>query len=297
MPEGKGFDKAQAQQFAAYAGLLVELGDLETAEKIYTDLAARLPELNLDLARFLGEHRDPEQCFAKLKELYTPATVQDILPVALSVDRQRRDKVGDKYDAQIQQWLDAALRENPDSIPLLIVQGDLYDLEKKYDEAAAIYHKLLTRNDLTGLRRAVVLNNLSFLLALSGSTTAGDDPLKLVQEAQDIMGPNSDILDTRAVVLTSQGKYKQAIQALELAVTDNPTASKYYHKAVAHYKANEMRNAVEAWEKAEGLVLNRDSLNRMEFEQYEDMKQKIDQLRKRSVTQAEPRAKPGERKS
>lgn len=293
MPEGKDIDAAQAQQFVAYAGLLIELGDLDTAEKIYRDLAARKPELNLDLAKFLGEHRDPEACFAKLKEIYTPATVQDVLGVALTVGRERRDKTGDKYDAQMQQWLDAALRENPDSIPLLIVQGDLYDLEKKYDDAAGVYHKLLARNDLTGVRRAVVLNNLSFLLALSGTKTAGDDPLKLVQEAESIMGPNSDILDTLAVVLTSQEKYKQAIQALDLSVTDNPTASKYYHKAVAHYKANEMRNAVEAWEKAEGLGLNRDSLNRMELDQYDDMKSKIDQLRKRSVTQAEPARKAG----
>ncbi len=294
MPEGKDVDAATAQQFAAYANLLVSLGDLDSAEKIYKDLAAKLPSANLDYARFLGEYRDPEQCFAKLQELYTPANVQDILAVAMAVARDKRDKVGDKFDAQIQKWLDAALRENPESIPLLIVQADLYDLQKKYDDSAASYRKLLARNDLKDLRRAVVLNNLSFLLALSGSNASSeDDPLKLVQQAAQIMGPNSDILDTRAVVLTSQKNYKQAIQDLELSVTDNPTASKYFHKAVAHYKANEMRSAVEAWEKAEALGLNRDALNRLEFDQFEEMKTNIDKLRKRSVTQAEPTRKAG----
>ena len=115
--------------------------------------------------------------------------------------------------------------------------------------------------------------------------------MKLVQEAAEIMGPNSDILDTRAVVLISQKKYKRAIQDLELSVTDNPTASKYYHKAVAHLRAGQNRAAVEAWEKAEGLGLTRESLNRMEFEQYDEMKAKIDQIRKPSVTQAERRRK------
>jgi hypothetical protein len=57
--------------------------------------------------------------------------------------------------------------------------------------------------------------------------------------------------------------------------------------------AGENQNAVKAWEKAESMGLDRNSLNRMEFEQYDDMKAKIDQLRKRSVTQAEPRAKAG----
>ncbi len=294
MPEGKDMDAATAQQFAGYANLLVVLGDLDSAEKIYKDLAARVPSANLEYAKFLGEHRDPAQCFAKLQEMYTPANVQEILSVALAVARDKRDKIGDKFDGQIQKWLEAALRENPESIPLQIVQADLYDLQKKYDDSAASYRKLLTRNDLTGLRRAVVLNNLSFLLALSGSNASSEvDPLKLVQEAAQIMGPNSDILDTRAVVLTSQKNFKQAIQDLELSVTDNPTASKYYHKARAHYLANEMRSAVEAWEKAESLGLNRDALNRMEFDQYEEMKTNIDKLRKRSVTQAEPTRKAG----
>ncbi len=288
----KDMDDNTARSLAMFAQLLIELGDLDSAEKIYTELASRNPAMVYELAKFLGEHRDPEKCFAKLNEVYKPAAVSDILSVALAVDRDRRDKVGDKFDADIQRWLDAGLRESPDSIPLLIVQGDFYDLQKKYDEAAGVYRKLLSRKDLTGIRRAVVLNNVSFLLALSNST-AGDNPLKLVQEAADIMGPNSDILDTRAVVLISQKDYKSAIRDLELSVTDNPTASKYYHKALAHYLNKENKAAVEAWEKAETLGLTRDSLNRLEHDQYEDLKKKIDQIRNRSVTQAEAPRKAG----
>ena len=174
----------------------------------------------------------------------------------MAVARDRRDKIGDKYDADIQRWLDAALRENPDSISLLLVQADLYDLQKKYEESADVYRKLLTRNDLKDLRRAVVLNNLAFLLAVDTSAKSGqDDPLKLVEEAAEIMGPNSDILDTRAVVLISQKHYKPAIQDLELSVTDDPTASKYYHKAVAHLRAGENRRRRRSLAKGRGLGL------------------------------------------
>ncbi len=294
MPDAKELDLAAARQFVVFANLLVDLGDLDSAEKIYQDLAARNPAMVFSLAQFLGTHRDPDQCFAKLNEAYSPTNVSEVLSVALAVARERRDKIGDKYDADIQRWLDAGLRENPDSIALLIIQADVYDVQKKYDEATAVYRKLLARNDLVDIRRAVVLNNLSFLLALAGPGTANDvDPFALVQEATQIMGPNSDILDTRAVVLIAQQKYNQAIQDLELCVTDNPTASKYYHKALAHYKANEMCAAVEAWEKAESMGLTRDALNRMEFDQFDDMKSKIDQLRKRSVTQADTTRKAG----
>jgi tetratricopeptide (TPR) repeat protein len=92
-------------------------------------------------------------------------------------------------------------------------------------------------------------------------------------------------------VLMSQKQYKAAIKDLELSVTDNPTASKYYHKAVAHFSAGENKAAVEAWQKAEALGLSRDAINRMEYEQYDDMKTKIDQLRKRPVAGAEPKRK------
>ena len=78
-----------------------------------------------------------------------------------------------------------------------------------------------------------------------------------------------------------------------MCVTDNPTASKYFHKSLAHYKANEMSAAVEAWEKAESMGLSRDAINRMEIDQYDDLKSKIDQLRKRSVTQADTARKAG----
>lgn len=289
----KELDPNQVQSLAMFANLFVELGDLDSAEAIYRDLAAKNPATVYEYARFLGTYRTVEQCFEKLKEVYSPEHIPDVLQIALGVVRGRRDKIGEKFDAEIQGWLDAGLRENPDSIPLQIIQADLYDLQKKYDEAASVYRKLLTRSDLVGIRRAVVLNNLSFLVALAPKTAADVDPLKLVDEAAEIMGPNSDILDTRAVVRISQKQYKGAIEDLELAVTDGPTASKYYHKAVAHLKAEENRAAVDAWQKAETLGLARDVLNRMEFDQYEEMKIKIDQLRKPSVTRAEPARKAG----
>lgn len=285
----KEIDQAQAQSFMAFANLLTDLGDLDSAEKIYTDLAARNPAFTYELARFIGLHRDPDKCFAKLNEIYQPDRIPEILSVATAVARDRRDKIGDKYDADIQRWLDTALRENPDSISLLLVQGDMYDLQKKYQESANVYRKMLSRPELTGLRRAIVLNNLAFLLAVDTSAKTGqDDPLKLIQEAVEIMGPNSDILDTRAVVLISQKQYKPAIQDLELSVTDNPTASKYFHKAVAHLRAGENRAAVEAWQKAEALGLGRDSINRMEHELYDEMKIEIEKIRKPKVAVDKP---------
>jgi tetratricopeptide (TPR) repeat protein len=177
---------------------------------------------------------------------------------------------------------------------LLMLQADLRDLQKRYEDAANIYNKLLGRTELAGLQRAVVLNNLAYILALAGKSIAIDvDPMKLVVEAAQILGPNSDILDTRAVVFMSRKQYKEAIDDLELSVTDGPTASKYFHKAVAHLRANQSRAAVAAWEKAVGLGLSRDSLNRMEHELYEKVKIEIEKIPGTSVTKAQPVSKAG----
>jgi tetratricopeptide (TPR) repeat protein len=290
----KELDDSQKQALAGFAELLVELNDIDSAEKIYRELAARDPKLVYNLARFLGMHRSPEQCFQKLNEIYSVEQVPRILDVALAVARERRDKIGDKFDAAIQRWLDAGLRENPGSITLLMTQGDLFDLQKKYDDAANVYRKLLERKDLIGVRRAIVLNNLAYLLALEEKPAATDiDPMKLVAEAEQILGPNSDILDTRAVVLMSRQQYKPAINDLELSVTDSPTASKYFHLAEAHLRARESRAAVEAWEKAENLGLTRDSLNRMEHDRYEKIKAEIDKIRGPAVTKSDRVRKAG----
>jgi tetratricopeptide (TPR) repeat protein len=293
--DGTKDDPAAKQTAAMFANLLVDLKDYDSAEKIYRVLAANDPKLVFEYAKFLGLHRSIDDCFAKLNEVYAPDRVAQVIEAALGVCRERRDKVGDKYDGQIQKWIDAGLRENPDSLTLLTFQADFYDLQKKYDEAAGLYRKMLGRKDLTGLRRAVVINNLAYLLALNHdkSKTSDVDMLKLISEAVDILGPNSDILDTRAVVYMSAGEYKKAIADLELAVTDSPTPSKYYHLAVAHLKAKESRAAVEAWEKAEGMGLSRESLNRMEYDQYDQIKTEIDKLRGRSVTKSEPLRKAG----
>lgn len=276
----KDLDEGKKQTALTLASLFVELNDLDSAEKIYRDLATRDPKQTLAYAKFLGEYRSVDQCFAKLNEMYSVEKLAEILPIAMSVARDRRDKIGDKFDGQLQQWITAGLRENPDSSSLLLAQGDLYDLQKRYDDAAGIYRKLLAQKDLTGVSRAVVLNNLAYLLALAGKTTAtDDDPMKLVAEAAQILGPNSDILDTRAVVFMSRNQFKEAIDDLELSVTDSPTPSKYYHLAIAYLRAGNSRAAVEAWQKAVGMGLSRDSLNRMEHEQYEKIKTEIDKIR------------------
>jgi len=281
-------DERQLALMEFVATLLVKLGDLDDAEKIYRVVVARQPNKLYALADFLGTHRDVALCMDLMAKNFKVEFAEPTVRVATAVVRARRDEVGDKYDSQIQGWIDRGLLENPDSVPMLMLQAEFDDVEKRYDDAAAIYSKLLARNDVTGITRAVVLNNLAFLVSLAGNQAeTGIDPLKLVQEAEQILGPTADILDTRAVVYTAQGKYDAAIDDLNYSVTDNPTAAKYFHLAVAQLGAGNNTEAIKAWEKAHDMTKDvRSTLNRMEFELYDKTKAKIDSLRNPKLTRA-----------
>jgi tetratricopeptide (TPR) repeat protein len=279
-------DERQIPLMEFVATQLVMLGDLDDAEKIFRMVVARDPKKLYALASFLGTYRDAEQCMDILAKNYKVELTEPTVRVATAVVRARRDEVGDKYDSQVQGWLDRGLLENPDSIPMLMLQAEFNDVEKRYDDAAAVYLKLLKRNDVTGITRAVVLNNLAFLVAVAGNESeTGVDPLKLVQEAEQVIGPTSDILDTRAVVFTTQGKYDAAIEDLNYAVTADPSASKYYHLAVAQLGAGNNSKAIDAWQKAHELTKDvRSTLNRMEFDNYDKTKAKIDSLNDPKLT-------------
>jgi tetratricopeptide (TPR) repeat protein len=278
-----------ARMVRLFGSLFVELKDFDSAEKLYQAMAARDPNNWDSLAMFLGMHRSVDQCFAQLEQAYQADRVGDILGVALPVVREKRDQIGDKFDATVQGWLDRGLLANPGSIPLLMGQADLYDIQKRYSESADVYRKLLERDELTGVRRAIVLNNLSFLVSLERSAASDIDPLKLANEAAEILGPNSDILDTRAVALMAKGQYSQAIVDLIDAVTDNPTPAKYFHLAQAYFYSGEKRSALNAWTKAEELGLTREVLNRMEHDKYDELKREMEAVRRggASVTQTD----------
>jgi cellulose synthase operon protein C len=286
----KDISEKQLPMLGFLAGLFVDVSDLDNAEKIYRIVAEHDPEKNLNLAGFLGQNRDVGQSFDILGKSYAPDKAETVIRTAVAVVRARRDEIGDKYDAKVQAWLDRALLENPDSIPLLMLQAEFSDCQKRYDDAAGIYRKLLQRQDLTGVTRAIVLNNLAYLVVLADTGSQADaDPKKLIDEASEILGPTTDILDTRSAIEIAQKEYQKAIRDSELAVTDNPSPSKYFHLAVAHLYAGENKAAIEAWDKATELGDIKKDLNRLEYDRFEEVKTKIEQLKGpgSKVTEAE----------
>jgi len=272
----KDLKTAEPQSLIVVAQLLTELDDLDRAEQLYRLAASKNPGAILLLADFLGSKRTPEKGFEILDKVVDDIGLAPVIRGGLEIIRARRDEVGGDFDGRVQAWLDKALREDPESIPLQLQLAGLRELQKRAEEAGDLYRSLLKQPELVGLQRAVVLNNLAYLLALSGDgAQVAEEALGYVAEAIEILGPQADILDTRAVVYTSLGRYREATKDIDLALTDNPTASKYFHKARNHMLAGDINRAAKAWEKAVDMGLTRDTVALPEREQYDQLKDKI----------------------
>lgn len=263
-------------------GMLVLIGEKERAAPVYQLFAKKRPQQGLVYVKFLGAYQDAEKAFGFLKQIEANTEPRDMFPIvqtALSIVNARRDEIGDEKDALIEQWLQKGLRENPDSTNLLGLKADLLEMQEKYSEAQAVYERMLAAPGFTGLLRTRVLNNLAFLLALQKIDT--DRALELIAEAEAIRGPSDDILDTRAAVYMARGNYNAAVNDLELAVTEDPDAAKWYHLARAYWLAGRRQDAMTAWNRATDLDIGPEKLNRMEHEALQEFREEIEQEQSR----------------
>ncbi len=165
--------------------------------------------------------------------------------------------------ARVEKWFDRAIQEDPDSLPLQIQLADLRDFQGNFAEAEKLYRAILARSDTPSTDRAVILNNLAFLLAMQGRNM--DEAVKLINDAIELFGPQSDMLDTRGVVSLSKGDVKQALADFSDAViVTNPSAIKFVHLAMAQAKAKDLAAARKSLEQAKQMKFKRDDLSPLE---------------------------------
>jgi tetratricopeptide (TPR) repeat protein len=268
------------------AQLMAEVEDYKAAE-LLLKLAADQGSIDnkLEYSDFIGRKVDADRGFELLNALKGSAPTPRIVQYGLSILRAREaEGLDPKWGEIVHGWVDSGLREDPDSIPLMLEKAELLDVEANYDEAAKEYRKLLAREELQGISRAVVLNNLAYLLAMSKEDEASmSEARRYCDEAVQILGPQSDILDTRAVISIAAKRYDDAIADMKLSVIDTPTASKHFHKALAHLGAGQNEDAAASWEEAQRLGLARDDLPPMERPRFDKAKAQLEGLGLRSA--------------
>jgi tetratricopeptide (TPR) repeat protein len=171
---------------------------------------------------------------------------------------------------RVERWLTDAVRDNPTDFALHLQMADLRDLQGRYEEAEAIYRRILAQDRSS----VVALNNLAWLLAHRREKAA--EALPLISRAIEIAGLRGELLETRAAVHLALGRSDLAVADLEEASADQPTAVRYFQLARAHRAANNSPAAVAALRKAKSLGLATELLHPMERSSYRQLAEELE---------------------
>jgi tetratricopeptide (TPR) repeat protein len=244
-----------------FARLLDDIGRPVESEALYRLCVAEMekthPEALLSLASFLALHNRMGEALDLCEKAAERCPGEKVAVVFVGSLR-----LGEPTDAdrkRVQNWLEGELRKKPDSLYLLVARADLLDACGDYEGSVRTYRDLLERNP----KNVLALNNLAWLLAVHDHN--GEEALKLIDQAIEIVGPVGDLLDTQASVYLVLGQADEAIKKLEEAGHQNQTASRLFHLTQAYEKAGRRDAAKDAWIKAtKEMSLKEKSLHPLE---------------------------------
>jgi cellulose synthase operon protein C len=256
---------AQMGNLATVANLFKDMEQYEAAERMLRRKYQLEPRTVMELASFLGEHGDIDEAFDLLETARRSTQLGDIVRAGIQILRQRQTEVEEKHYAKVSEWINTGLQDDPNSDDLQLHHAELLDVAGKYKEAADRYRQYIARTDINEQRRAISKNNLSFVLVVAPQKpTDADEALRLVNEAINVFGPTSDMLDTRAMAYYAKGDYTKAIADLKAALEDGATAVKYFHLALVQRKNEDKGAAAVSLKKAKEMKLQPGQLAKAE---------------------------------
>jgi len=261
---------SQIGRLREVAAVLEDLEQYLEAKKLLVEFAGKTPGGSLPLAAFLGRRGKVNEALKQCEAALQEAPIGVVIATGIDVLRKNRSKINGQHFRLVEKWFNRAKKEESNSKDIQLQFAAFRDLEGRNTELIAIYREFLARDDVSEREKALVSNNLAFLLAILNSD--GEEALRIVNNAIGILGPSPELLDTRAVAFLAQGQNKAAIADLRRAIADNPSAVKYFHLALAHKAANDQRSAIRAIQIArDNHQLTAETVPPIERERYEKL--------------------------
>ena len=129
------------------------------------------------------------------------------------------------------------------------------------DKVITIYKDFLTQKGLDSQQRALVQNNLAYVLAIAGlqyieeesekGVELGKEAFEFISKAITYLGPMPHLLDTRAMAKLVMRDYRDAQHDLNTALDEGDSESLRFHLAYVNFMARdpgakeEMQHAME----------------------------------------------------
>jgi tetratricopeptide (TPR) repeat protein len=254
----------KALNIGALAALLEHLGAHSAAEKMYRRYVEESKEADavLLLVQFLGRRsrfREALDLCDRAWQTCPPEAVAQAWVVVLSGIPTDSGQV-----SRLERRLREAIQKSPKSVGLHAALGVVHRLQGRYDEAEAVYRRIVELNP----RDVPALNNLAWLLAFKGK---GTEALELVRQAYEIGGPDPGLLDTLAVAHLTMGRGDLALKDLEEALTERPSPDIYFHLARAYQMTGKHKGAAQALRRASDGGLKETDLHLRERAAYHQL--------------------------
>jgi tetratricopeptide (TPR) repeat protein len=251
-----------------------QVGLTNKAEELYREYMEYQPASgSLQLAAFLGRDGRLDEALDLLEPRITehalrPEDRQNVLQSLSDVLHGKPNRIQPRHLERVKGWLVQLLREDPESIPLLLQFADFQLVTGQDDRAEKTYRDALARSDISSVQRGIASNDLAFVLATQQRNLP--EALDLVNRAGSDLGFTSDILDTRGMVYLAMKKYREAVADFsESVLVTNAAPTKYLHLAWAQNEFLDHSGARQSLRKAMDAKLDVSALSKIEKGFYE----------------------------
>lgn len=164
--------------------------------------------------------------------------------------------------------LDQIVQSDSES-PVRSVLADLCMAMAKHDDAIRHYREVLKRDS----KNVVALNNLAVLLAVTQNQH--DEAFRLINELLQQTGPIAVFLDSRAMIAIAANQPERALQDLDQAIRETPSADNKFHRAQACLQLGRELEARTAFDEALQLGLSEEKLQPFEREPFRRLNAKF----------------------
>ncbi|MFM7075045.1 MAG: tetratricopeptide repeat protein [Planctomycetaceae bacterium] len=248
---------ANARAMADRALAADAAGFHEAADRVLLEYAKATPEGTLLRARTLARKRPIGDALAQMDSVFGKVSPAAFLETLSAVVRQSSGEITAEQRERISGWLARLDRENPDAADVAIQVATLEEALGMTDEAERRYRALLAGERLNRMQTGVVAANLGWILARPEHAA---EAAELVDRAVQIVGPISELLDTRALVRLANNQRILALEDIRDALLV-PSAQKYLHLAVIQAESGDLDAAAEALQEARSLGLEDERLS------------------------------------
>jgi tetratricopeptide (TPR) repeat protein len=251
------------------------------AEQQLTKLVEKEPGEVLRLAALKGRHGGPN----KLDEALgmCEQSVRDgVPPVRAAAEVVAMLRAHDELDStstqfqRAEKWLEALAAASPKDYALLSRIAEFHDMAGHSSRVKELYRTILDGARLRPQDKGMILNNLAYVHALDGE---GNEALSLVNNAIQLFGPTTDLLDTRGYAYLQLNQVDKAITDFQQAISGGgKTAHKLFHLALAQERNRDDASAEKSWREALGLGLEENQLPRQLRDDYLRLRAKFGEL-------------------